>query len=244
MFLGEKASCCFHNFRNTYLHLNIFRGCRIPQRMVDYKKWDHIEVSDDEDDTHPNIDTPSLFKWRHEARVQRMEDMKNKTDSVETEKKKIEAKLKEVRERVKREEEAGGDNLEELKKSLGDIEKQAKSVRDKEKEVLQEKKKMPQNVDTLSKDGFSKTIVNKTDRPKYEELSEEEREKRMKKFVKDNEKLMKEYGMLQKFDDSKKFLMDGRTHLACEETANYLVLWCLELEMEGRFSQSAKFITG
>ena len=200
---------------------------------IDYKKWDHIEVSDDEDDTHPNIDTPSLFKWRHEARVQRMEEMKAKTDSVEAEKKKIEAKLKEVKERVKREEESGGDNLEELKKSLGDIEKQAVSVRKKEEEVLTEKKKMPKNVDTLSSAGFSKTIVNTASKPKYEELTEEEREKKMKQFVKDNEKLMKEYGMLQKFDDSKKFLMDGRTHLASEETANYLVLWCLDLEMEG-----------
>ena len=200
---------------------------------IDYHKWDHIEVSDDEDDTHPNIDTPSLFKWRHEARVQRMEEMKAKTDMVESEKKKIEAKLKEVKERVKREEESGGDNLEELKKSLGDIEKQAVSVRKKEEEVLTEKKKMPKNVDTLSSAGFSKTIVNTASKPKYEELTEEEREKKMKQFVKDNEKLMKEYGMLQKFDDSKKFLMDGRTHLASEETANYLVLWCLDLEMEG-----------
>ena len=200
---------------------------------IDYHKWDHIEVSDDEDDTHPNIDTPSLFKWRHEARVQRMEEMNAKTEMVENEKKKIEAKLKEVRERVKKEEESGGDNLEELKKSLGDIEKQAVSVRKKEEEVLTEKKKMPKNVDTLSSAGFSKTIVNTASKPKYEELSEEEREKKMKQFVKDNEKLMKEYGMLQKFDDSKKFLMEGRTHLASEETANYLVLWCLDLEMEG-----------
>merc|ERR1719411_194026 len=153
---------------------------------------------------------------------------------VESEKKKIEAKLKEVKERVKKEEESGGDNLEELKKSLGDIEKQAVSVRKKEEEVLTEKKKMPKNVDTLSSAGFSKTIVNTAVKPKYEELSEEEREKKMKQFVKDNEKLMKEYGMLQKFDDSKKFLMDGRTHLASEETANYLVLWCLDLEMEGK----------
>ena len=51
---------------------------------------------------------------------------------------------------------------------------------------------------------------------KKEELSEEEKEKRMKKFVKENEKLIKEYGMLQRFDDSKKFLMDGRTHLGEE----------------------------
>ena len=25
------------------------------------------EISDDEDDTHPNIHTPSLFKWRHDV---------------------------------------------------------------------------------------------------------------------------------------------------------------------------------
>merc|ERR1719278_2146199 len=153
---------------------------------------------------------------------------------VESEKKKIEAKLKEVKERVKKEEESGGDNLEELKKSLGDIEKQAVHARKKEEEVLTEKKKMPHNVDTLSSQGFSKTIVNTASKPKYEELTEEERKKKMKQFVKDNEKLMKEYGMLQKFDDSKKFLMEGRTHLVSDETANYLVLWCLDLEMEGK----------
>src|SRR6218665_614153 len=39
--------------------------------MVDYSKWKKIEISDDEDDTHPNIDTPSLFRWRHQARQER-----------------------------------------------------------------------------------------------------------------------------------------------------------------------------
>lgn len=36
---------------------------------IDYSIWDHIEVSDDEDDTHPNIDTPSLFRWRHQVYI-------------------------------------------------------------------------------------------------------------------------------------------------------------------------------
>lgn len=202
--------------------------------MVDYRKWDHIEVSDDEDDTHPNIDTPSLFKWRHEARVQRMEEQAKKKESVENEKRKIEAKLREVKERVSKEEEVGGSNLEDLKKSLCEVEKKAKEVEQKKREVEIEIKKQPHNVDTLSKDGFSKTILNTAVKPKNEELTEEEREKQMKKFVKDNEKVIKEYGMLQKFDDSKKFLMDGKTELACEETANYLVIWCLDLEMEGK----------
>merc|ERR1719430_3032524 len=148
------------------------------------------------------------------------------------EKKKIEAKLKEVKERVKREEEAGGDNLDSLKKSLGEVEKTAQTEANKKKELEEEEKKQPKNVDTLSRDGFSKTIMNTQPKPKNEDLTEEEREKKMKKFVKDNEKKIKEYGMLQKFEDSKKFLMDGLTHLACDETANYLVIWCLDLEME------------
>jgi len=62
-------------------------------------------------------------------------------------------------------------------------------------------------------------------------MTDEEKEIKMKKFVKENEKLMKEYGMMNKFDDSKRFMMEN-THLACEETANYLVIWCLDLEME------------
>merc|ERR1719509_330295 len=74
--------------------------------------------------------------------------------------------------------------------------------------------------------------MNTQPKVKTEDLTEdEEKEKKMKKFVKENEKLMKEYGMMKKFDDSKRFMMEN-THLACEETANYLVIWCLDLEME------------
>lgn len=89
----------------------------------------------------------------------------------------------------------------------------------------------PWNVDTISQPGFTKTVVNKpTPRPK-EELSEEEKDKRFKAFVKENESLLKRYGMLKKYDDSNRFLLE-HPHLACEETANYLVIWCINLEME------------
>lgn len=36
-----------------------------------YKKWDKLELSDDEDDVHPNIDKQSWFRWKHQARVDR-----------------------------------------------------------------------------------------------------------------------------------------------------------------------------
>lgn len=37
--------------------------------------------------------------------------------------------------------------------------------------------------------------------------------------------------MLSKFDDCKQFLTEN-PHLCCEDTANYLAWWCLNLEME------------
>ena len=98
------------------------------------------------------------------------------------------------------------------RKTLDEVEKTAAEVQKKRAEVEKEEKSQPLNVDTLSKDGFTKTIINTAPVPR-EELSEEEKERRMKKFVKENEKLIKEYGMLQKFDDSKRFLLDGKTHL-------------------------------
>lgn len=93
---------------------------------------------------------------------------------------------------------------------------------------------MPWNVDTISKPGFAKTVINKKPaRPKEEHLTEEEREARMKKFIKDNTKDLKHFGMLRKYDDSRQFLK-AHDHLVCEDTANYLVIWCINLEMEGK----------
>ena len=37
--------------------------------------------------------------------------------------------------------------------------------------------------------------------------------------------------MLRRWDDSQKYLSDN-SHLVCEETANYLVIMCIDLEVE------------
>jgi len=140
---------------------------------IDYSVWDHIEVSDDEDDTHPNIDTPSLFRWR-------------------------------------------------LKKEERESEKKLE-------EHLREEKKMPWNVDTLSKEGFSKSVVNV--KPDAGEETEEQKEEKHKTFVEKYEKDIKHFGMMRRWDDSQKYLSDN-SHLVCEETANYLVIMCIDLEVE------------
>ncbi|XP_023940239.1 hsp90 co-chaperone Cdc37 [Bicyclus anynana] len=199
--------------------------------MVDYSKWKDIEISDDEDETHPNIDTPSLFRWRHQARVERMEERKREKEEHEQRKALNIKKLAETREKIAKTE-PNSPNLDTLKKSLAELEKEDREIQKIEEELRKKEKKTPWNVDTISEPGFTKTIINtKALRPKEENLTEEEKEAKMRKFINDNEKLLKQFGILRKYDDSKQFLQQ-HSQLVCEETANYLVIWCINLEME------------
>lgn len=195
--------------------------------MVDYSKWKNIEISDDEDDTHPNIDTPSLFRWRHQARVERMEEHKREKEKLDEKKRTTEKKLKEVKEKLQKSE----GNLDELKYSLEELEKEQNKMKKEEDEWKKKDKLQPWNVDTISHEGFQKTVINKSAINKKQELTEDQKEMNLKEFIKKNEKLLKQYGMMKKYEDSKKFLRDNHK-LVCEDTANYLVIWCIELEMQ------------
>lgn len=199
--------------------------------MVDYSKWKDIEISDDEDETHPNIDTPSLFRWRHQARIDRMEERRRETEEHKQKKNENLRRLNETRKKIP---EASGPDLESLKKTLAELEKEEQMLKDKEEDLKKKEKQTPWNVDTISEPGFTKTVINtKPARPKEENLTEEEKEAKMKKFITQNEKLLKKFGMLRRYDDSRQMLQE-HSQLVCEETANYLVIWCINLEMEGK----------
>lgn len=121
---------------------------------------------------------------------------------------------------------------EQLQKQLKVLEAESEKLKIEEDKVKRKEKNAPLNVDTLSQPGFAKTVVNKKpDRPKYEDMTEEEKEMHMKNFVKENKPIMEKYGMMRKYDDTKKFLLENH-QLVCEDTANYLVIWCINLEME------------
>jgi len=207
---------------------------------LNYSKWDNIEVSDDEDDTHPNIDTPSLFKWRHEARVQRMEEQKQKEEKILKDKQAAEKELarkKALLEQVKTKESPTTSDkpikVDDLAKELKEVEKKKKELDKAEAELQNEKKKQPWNVDTLSKPGFDHSSINKS-KSKWEQerdLTEEEKSERMGKFIKEHRDSIRKFGMLRKWEDSKKYLQEN-LHLVCEDTANDLVVWCVNLEIE------------
>ncbi|KAK4879798.1 hypothetical protein RN001_007944 [Aquatica leii] len=200
--------------------------------MVDYSKWSNIEISDDEDETHPNIDTPSLFRWRHQARIDRMEEQKKAIEEHNTKKEEHKKKVNEITKKLVEAEKSNSDDVEEIRKSLKELKQEQDKLELDSEELQKKEKKTPWNVDTISKDGFAKTIINKKPpRPKEENLTDEEREARMKKFVRDNEKDLKHFGMLRRYEDSRQFLK-SHGHLVCEDTANYLVIWCINLQME------------
>lgn len=199
---------------------------------INYSKWDHIEISDDEDDTHPNIDTPSLFRWRHQARIEKMEEQKKEKEKFEKEHSSHQQKVQEIKQKLKESEEKKAlDNYEKLKAELQDLEKQEEDFRKKEEELKKKEKLTPWNIDTICHDGKSKTIINKVKKNEEKELTEEEKADKQAKFTKEHKQEIKKFGMFSKYDDSQEYLTQ-HPYLVCEETANYLVLWCIDLEIE------------
>jgi len=195
--------------------------------MVDYSKWKDIEISDDEDDTHPNVDTPSLFRWRHQARVERMEEQEKKKAELEKKEREYEKKIAEEKKKL----EGSGVDLAEMKKAISQLEDSKDKLRVERQDFEKKSKLEPWNVDTISQPGFSKTIINKSASLNNDNLTEEEKEEKMRKFIAKNEALIKGYGMFRNYDDSRRYMMEN-PELACEETANYLVIWCINLQME------------
>jgi cell division cycle protein 37 len=54
-------------------------------KPFDYSKWDKIELSDDEDDVHPNIDRESWFRMKHRSRVEREDNEAKDRKNIEQE---------------------------------------------------------------------------------------------------------------------------------------------------------------
>ncbi|TRY66784.1 hypothetical protein DNTS_009576 [Danionella cerebrum] len=75
-------------------------------------------------------------------------------------------------------------------------------------------------------DVFDKSIINSS----QSWATESDPDKSMN-FVQRYEELLKHFGMLRRWDDSQRFLAEYH-HLICEETANYLILWCFRLQAE------------
>lgn len=54
-----------------------------------------------------------------------------------------------------------------------------------------------------------------------------------KTFLQKYDQELRHFGMLRRWDDSQRFLAE-MPQLICDETANYLILWCMRLQQEGK----------
>lgn len=78
-------------------------------------------------------------------------------------------------------------------------------------------------------DAFNKSIINVQQPTQTIEMEQ----RNCESFVQKYEQEVKHFGMLRRWDDSQRFLSD-MPQLICEETANFLILWCIRLHKEGK----------
>ncbi|XP_041080495.1 hsp90 co-chaperone Cdc37-like 1 [Polyodon spathula] len=97
--------------------------------------------------------------------------------------------------------------------------------RRKEKMLIWGERQNPLLSNALSREVFDKSFIN------IKSGNKEAGEDRSKSFVQQYEEQLKHFGMLNRWDDSQRYLSD-HSHLVCEETANYLILWCFHLQAD------------
>ncbi|XP_035516417.1 hsp90 co-chaperone Cdc37-like, partial [Morone saxatilis] len=204
---------------------------------IDYSVWDHVYVSDDEDVACPYVDTPSLFRMRHRARLERMAEFQQRGEDLESNLAECKRLLEEAQGQLKeleegRKEKEDEEREAELKKVQAEVRKLKKDEKSFEKmieEHRREGKKLPWDVDNISKEGFSRSVLNV--KPVSTEETGEEKVEKHTAFVEKYAKEIKHFGMLRRWDDSQKYLSDN-PHLVCDETANYLVVICIDFEID------------
>lgn len=189
-----------------------------------------LQVSDDEDDTHPNVDTPSLFKWRHEARLQREAEAREEKAKRQAQLKLLEEEKKKKAELLSKLAGAADEGATAQAKGLGreltELEKQEAEFKAKEAELERLEKEHPTwNIDNISKDKKSRTLINKDLEP--------EKPMDMAEFFEKYKKECRTFGMYSKPEDSQKYLRE-HPHLVCEHLASYLIVWCVDLQVEGK----------
>ncbi|KAL7479550.1 hypothetical protein ACHAW6_005280 [Cyclotella cf. meneghiniana] len=137
-------------------------------KPFDYSKWDNIELSDDEDDVHPNIDRESWFRMKHRSRVEREEREEKDKKKICEEMAKANLRIKEINKILAKSSSAGDDDdsdddledIEGLKAELLALEKANANAENQAKLDNYEKNKK-WNVDNMCHVVEERTIVNK-----------------------------------------------------------------------------------
>jgi len=138
-------------------------------KPFDYSKWDNIELSDDEEDVHPNIDRESWFRMKHRSRVEREEhedkDKKQITDQMEKASQRIkmlERDLKKISKRKEEDSDSDDDDLDDTEAIKIEIEELRTQVQQRQNKLDEYEKNKKWNVDNMFEVKEERTIINES----------------------------------------------------------------------------------
>eukprot|EP01063_Lacrimia_lanifica_P020029 TRINITY_DN273_c2_g3_i1.p1 TRINITY_DN273_c2_g3~~TRINITY_DN273_c2_g3_i1.p1 ORF type:complete len:487 (+),score=291.31 TRINITY_DN273_c2_g3_i1:62-1462(+) len=206
----------------------------MPERkagVTDYSKWDNIELSDDESDVHPNIEKGTWFRLKHKQRVEREEaEAKERAELEET--------IKTAKET--------------LETGEGDKAALEAAIEKAEARIAKMEKNKKWNVDNICKTTEERTLINhESEAGKHEGgyvmpetdkdrsfvkdgfLSEDEKIPDYQVFCETHKDLLAKFMACVTMEETHKLLKDNVNILLQEHSSWYLLLNCLEAEMEG-----------
>mmetsp|Transcript_11236 Transcript_11236/g.24375 ORF Transcript_11236/g.24375 Transcript_11236/m.24375 type:complete len:457 (-) Transcript_11236:112-1482(-) len=133
----------------------------------DYSKWDNIELSDDEDDVHPNIDKDSWFRMKHRSRVEREEREEKDKKKIKAEMAKANLRIKEINKILSKASAANDgsdsdsdDDLEDLDGLRSELKAHQNANADNQAKLDNYEKNKKWNVDNMCHVVEERTIVN------------------------------------------------------------------------------------
>ncbi|EJK56071.1 hypothetical protein THAOC_24111 [Thalassiosira oceanica] len=136
-------------------------------KPFDYSKWDNIELSDDEDDVHPNIDRESWFRLKHRSRVEREEKEDKDKKRIQDENAKANLRIKEINKILSKSASVGegsdsdsDDDLEDLEGLRAELKALEDSITDNQAKLDHYEKNKKWNVDNMCNVVEERTIVN------------------------------------------------------------------------------------
>mmetsp|Transcript_387 Transcript_387/g.792 ORF Transcript_387/g.792 Transcript_387/m.792 type:complete len:458 (-) Transcript_387:1384-2757(-) len=137
-------------------------------KPFDYSKWDNIELSDDEDDVHPNIDRESWFRMKHRSRVEREEREETDKKRIRQEMAKADLRIKEINKILSKASAKSGDDDSDSDDDLEDFDGLRSELKaletanaDNQAKLDHYEKNKRWNVDNMCRVVEERTIVNK-----------------------------------------------------------------------------------
>lgn len=222
-----------------------------------YSKWDNIELSDDEKDCHPNIDKDSWFRMKHRARVEREEKEADEKSKLEKANAADHERIDEITQRLVDEtDEADREALEEEMRDLeAGVEKREARLADMEKNKKWNVDNMCHVVEERTLIGDKKDTTVTSELPPH--LAQAQAARRAategaaaaevlvgpttetahiesySEFVETHDAMMEQFVAIRSLEESKNFLHQHGDVLLQEHASSYILLSCLEEEMNG-----------